>query len=236
MGHHGAVNAGRARRNLGFVSLAAVMVLGLSFAIVAALDAAPRSEATALAVTASGPHRHVAGFAREEPITDAAIRRTLQRQLAYARESVGGIRTTTDAAAHGYLPVTLDLAYLGVHYLKPALLEPPFSPRRPTHLIFDREGPEGRLIGLMYYVETDGDAPAGFAGPNDHWHVHETACMSNGIMLALDDVTDTASARLGGALVPLPRNFANRWMLHVWVVPGNTNPWGTFADGNPALA
>jgi hypothetical protein len=226
--------------HLGLVALAVVVLVAVGGAIVIALDAAPRAESSAgaaVSAEAGDAHQHVAGFATEEPVTDPATRRTLARQLAAARSSVAGIRTTADAEAHGYRPVTLDLAFLGVHYLNPDHLERPFSPHRPTHLIFDRDGPEGRLIGIMYYIDTKGgDAPAGFAGSNDHWHNHTAACMADGFMLALDDVTERTCTRLGGALEPLPRNFASRWMLHVWVVPGNANPWGTFADGNPALA
>ena len=88
----------------------------------------------------------------------------------------------------------------------------------------------------MYYVDNKGGAPEGFAGPNDVWHTHSAACMSNGIMVALDDISAAQCTKLGGALTPLGRSFANRWMLHVWVVPGEKNPWGTFADGDPVLA
>ncbi len=226
--------------HLGLVTLAAVALVVIGGAIVIALDAAPSTEspaAASVAADATASHLHVAGFATEEPVTDDATRRALERQLADARASVEGIRTTDDAEAHGYVPVTLDLAYLGVHYLNPDHLEQPFSPSRPTHLIFDHDGPGARLIGIMYYVDTNGgDAPAGFAGPNDHWHNHTAACMADGLMLALDDITERSCTRLGGALEPLPEGFASRWMLHVWVVPDNENPWGIFADGNPALA
>jgi hypothetical protein len=234
------VDDGRAHVHLGLAALAVIVLAGIGGAIVIALDAAPPAEPSAgaaISAGATGSHQHVAGFATEEPVTDATTRRALDRQLAAARSSVAGIRTIADAEAHGYVPVTLDLAFLGVHYLKPDYLKRPFSPDRPTHLIFDRDGPDARLIGLMYYIDTKGgDAPAGFAGPNDHWHNHTAACMANGFMLALDDVTERSCTRLGGALRPLPAGFASRWMLHVWVVPDNTNPWGIFADGNPALA
>jgi hypothetical protein len=220
------------------VAVVVVALAAVGAAIVLALDAAPPAESAEASVSAGATDtlHHVAGFATEEPITDPATRRTLRDQLRDARTSVAGISTTADAKAHGYVPVTLDLAYLGVHYLNAEYLEQPFAPERPTHLIFDRDGPDGRLVGLMYYIDTPGDAPEGFAGPNDHWHNHTAACMSNGFMLALDDVTERTCTRLGGSLDPLPRNFASRWMLHVWVVPGNANPWGLFADGNPALA
>jgi hypothetical protein len=220
------------RPNLGIVALAAVGLVVVGFSILIALDAAPSIDDPA---EASEAHLHVPGFASEVAVSDDT-QRELDAQLAAARRSVKGIVTTADAEARGYVPVTLDLAFLGVHYLKPEYLDRPFAPDRPTHLIFDRDGPEGRLIGLMYYVETGGDAPEGFAGPNDSWHNHQAACMGDGIMLALDDVTTATCSRLGGVVTPLSAEFASRWMVHVWVVPGNTNPWGVFADGNPALA
>jgi hypothetical protein len=227
------------RVHLGVMALIGVVVLAAGAAILLTLDAAPRAGSDAgatVAAAASDPHEHIAGFALEEPVTDADTRRELRRQLAVARESVHGIVTTQDAVARGYVPVTLDLAFLGVHYLNPDYLEMPFSPERPTHLIFDRDGPDGRVLGLMYYIDTAGRAPDGFAGPNDHWHNHRAACMANGLMLAIDDVTVGSCTRLGGSLEPLPDKFASRWMLHAWVVRGYTNPWGVFADGNPALA
>jgi hypothetical protein len=233
------MDGGRGRVHLGVVAIVVVALAVIGGAIVLALDAAPSAESAAgasVSEAATGTQHHVAGFATEEPVTDEATRRTLRQQLGAARASVEGIHTTDDAKAHGFVPVTLDLAYLGVHYLSTENLEQPFSPGRPTHLIFDRDGPEGRLIGLMYYIDTPGGAPDGFAGPNDHWHNHVAACMSNGFMLALDDVTVRSCTRLGGTLEALPPSYASRWMLHVWVVPGNANPWGRFADGNPALA
>ena len=161
-----------------------------------------------VAAATSEAHPHGAGFAIEEPVTDENTRRELRRQLASASSSVDGIVTPADAEARGYVPVTLDLAFLGVHYLNPKYLDMPFSPKRPTHLIFDRDGPGGRMIGLMYYIHTPGDVPDGFVGPNDHWHNHRGACMANGLMLALDDVTEQSCTRLGGSLEPFHRDFA----------------------------
>lgn len=228
------------RTHLGLTAIVVALLVGTAGVIVLALDAAPRppsGEGAGATVAAAGtPLHHATGFASDERVTDDATRRALRSQLSAARGSVEGIRTTDDARARGYVPVTLDLAYLGVHYLNPKHLEKPFSPDRPTHLIFDRDGPDARLIGLMYYIDTAGAAPDGFAGPNDHWHSHTTACIAGGLTVALDDVTERSCTRLGGTLEALPPNYASRWMLHVWVVPGNANPWGRFADGSPALA
>jgi hypothetical protein len=180
-------------------------------------------------------HTHL-GPALEVRITDPETRRRLEGQLAAARRAVKGIRTAADAMALGYVRVTVDLAYLGVHYMHPAYVGAPFDPAHPTHLIFGSDAPEAPLVGLMYYVDRVGRPPSGFAGPNDLWHRHLQACMSDAFMLALDDISNEQCAQLGGAMTRLGPEFANRWMLHVWVVPGEKNPWGTFANGDPALA
>jgi hypothetical protein len=217
--------------------MAGCLLVGLSFAVVLTIDAAPGTGDTAVAAaTDAAPHQHVVGVAPEVPITDRGIQRELASQLSAARRSVRGIHTTADARAHGYVPATIDLAYLGVHYVNPELAAKPFDPGHPTHLIFDQDGPGGRLVGLMYYVEHEGGPPDGFAGPNDLWHTHAASCMSNGIMVALDDISSAQCTKLGGAMTLLGAKFANRWMLHVWVVPGEKNPWGLFADGDPVLA
>jgi len=225
--------------HLGYLAIAGCLLVALSFAVVLTVDAAPSSgdTTTVAAPTAGGQaHQHVVGLATEVPITDAATQRTLARQLAAARRAVRGIHTTADARAHGYVPATVDLGYLGVHYLNPELAAKPFDPARPTHLIFDQDNADGRLVGVMYYVDHKGGAPEGFAGPNDLWHTHAAACMSYGVMVALDDISAAQCTKLGGAMTPLGPTFANRWMLHVWIVPGEKNPWGMFADGDPVLA
>jgi hypothetical protein len=237
MGHHVGVSPRRRRPHLGVLALAGCALGLLCFAVVLAVDAAPSAGDTTAtdATTAAAGHQHVAGPAPEVRITDGDTRHELARQLAAARSAVKGINTAADARAHGYVPATVDLSYLGVHYVRPDYVGKPFDPAHPTNLIFDQDGPDGHLIGLMYYADSDGP-PDGFAGPNDVWHTHAAACLSNGIILALDDITDSQCARLGGSLTPLSAVFAHRWMVHVWVVPGEKNPWGTFADGHPALA
>lgn len=179
-------------------------------------------------------HRHHLGPATEVDLAPR-VQRRLDRQLAAARRAVKGIETAADAMARGYRIATVDLPFLGVHYLRRAYLDLPFSPSRPTHLIFPSDAPDAPLVGLMYYIEHDGE-PEGFAGPNDHWHRHLAACLSGGIMIALDDITDELCAEMGGVMTPLPAEYERRWMLHVWAVPGIENPWGMFADGSPALA
>jgi hypothetical protein len=221
----------RGRFPLGLTALAVYVMGILTLGIGVAVASAPS------APSATTPaHQHVIGPATEVPITDTATRVKLRQQLDAARKSVAGIHTAADAIARGYKPATIALAFLGTHYLKPEFLNKPFSPSRPTHLIFASDKLDARLVGLMYYVDEKGGPPDGFAGPNDVWHTHAAACMSGGFMLALDDISVGQCTKMGGVMTPLGPKFAHRWMLHVWLVPGEKNPWGMFADGDPALA
>jgi hypothetical protein len=238
---------GTRRISLPLLAAAGVVVVavGLGFALVSA----PRISNEGVAVAAhvhsnsvDGMHVHEDGQAHHHlgPALEVRLspttQRKLDRQLAATRRSVRGIHTAADAMARGYVAVTVDLAYLGVHYVNPEYINKPFDPERPTHLIFNDNSPDAPLIGLMYYVYREGAAPPGFAGPNDLWHVHEHACMAEGFMLALDDVTVEQCATLGGAITQLPPEYRYRWMVHVWAVPGQENPWGLFANGDPVLA
>jgi hypothetical protein len=242
------VRIGGARR-ISLPLLAAGGVVVVAAALGVALVSAPTVSNQGIAVAAhlhsnsvdgvhvheDGQVHHHLGPALEVRLSPAAQRK-LDVQLAAARRAVQGIRTAADATAYGYVRVTVDLAYLGVHYVNPEYVDKPFDPAHPTHLIFGDDSPDAPLIGLMYYVYRESGPPAGFAGPNDQWHVHEQACMGEGIMLALDDVSVDQCASLGGALTLLPPEYKYRWMVHVWVVPGQQNPWGLFANGDPALA
>ena len=228
------------RPHLGFAALVGVGLVAVASAIVFALDIAPRPESSAAVNAASGPGaaapHHVAGPEPGAPIADQATRRTLAREVRAARDAVAGITTIEDALERGYLPATVDLAWSGMHFVDPQAVDKPFEPARPTHLIFDRDGPGGRLIGLMYYVKSKGQPPDGFAGSNDQWHNHTTACMAGDLMVALGDVTSSTCETLGGVISVLPKKFTNSWMVHLWAVPGQRNPWGLFASASPALA
>ena len=102
-------------------------------------------------------------------------------------------------------------------------------------LIYDGTSPDSKIVGLMYYSVTP--SPAGFAGPNDHWHRHSNVvCIRNGpngieVPFPADaDVTASSAAAAGGRLMPV-----TGWMVHAWVVPGWESPLGVFSHDNPNL-
>ncbi len=88
------------------------------------------------------------------------------------------------------------------------------------------------MVGLMYYAL--GTAPpAGFAGPNDHWHRHSGVCTgaAGAVLFAPDSsVTATQCAHAHGFYMAI-----TGWMVHAWVVPGWESPMGVFSHENPDL-
>jgi hypothetical protein len=109
----------------------------------------------------------------------------------------------------------------------------------PTTIIHDGTKPESPIAGFMYMSVAMGPSanePEGFAGPNDHWHYHTGVCVtpvSNGVVEALGfdgSITEAECKAKKGNFVA-----ATQYLLHVWTVPGYSNPLGVFGQANPAL-
>ena len=108
----------------------------------------------------------------------------------------------------------------------------------PGTLLFDGTGPDAKLSGLMYSVNTAIE-PVGFVGTNDVWHDHIGLCIviaDKGITTALSDeqnpkVKEQQCPLVGGRFIK-----QTGWMMHVWTAPGYENPGGVFAEENPLIA
>ena len=99
-------------------------------------------------------------------------------------------------------------------------------------LIYDGTSPTSKIVGLMYY--SMGEAPEGFAGPNDHWHRHSNVCIKYGADRSIQvpfpadaDVTKEQCTGAGGFLMSI-----TGYMVHAWVVPGWESPQGVFSHEN----
>ena len=107
-----------------------------------------------------------------------------------------------------------------------------FDPSHPLALIYDGIHPTSQMVGLMYYA-MGVNPPAGFAGPNDHWHRHSGVCTGKGgaVLFPPDsNVTATQCKKAGGFYMRV-----TGWMVHAWVVPGWESPQGVFSHENPDL-
>ncbi len=178
----------------------------------------------------------------DQPL-DAATRAQLGVQLVAARAAATQYPTVAAARAAGLLQAGKFAPELGAHFISYANLNRELLPggivdaSHPVGYIFDGISPSSKIVGLMYVSIAGGPAPAGFAGPNDHWHRHMNLCIQYGskgkisVPFAPDrDVTLSQCDAVHGQFMP-----RTVWMVHAWVVPGWESPKGVFSHSDPDL-
>jgi hypothetical protein len=182
------------------------------------------------------------GENRPDVPLDPATRAQLSADLVAARSVAMQYPTVASALAAGMIQAGKFAPQVGAHYISyPNVsreIRPDGSvdPRYPGGFIYDGNSPTSRIVGLMYISLTD-NPPAGFPGPNDHWHRHSNLCIQYGragkiaVPFAPDrDVTRAQCKTVHG-------DFMQKtvWMVHAWVVPGWESPKGVFAHDDPDL-
>ncbi len=192
--------------------------------------AAPAGGAAIQAGTEDPEHGHGHGVVPDQPM-DRATRDELAAQLVSARVVADRFPTVADAEAGGYRMVTPYVPLIGAHYINFGLIDTAFEIGAPEMLLYDGTNSDSRMVGLSYYMLSVAGEPAGFAGPNDHWHQHLGLCMRDGVVIAGEDATDAECEALGGSKAD--GRFG--WMVHAWVVPGWESQQGVFSAENPAL-
>ena len=179
------------------------------------------------------PTMHSHGPSEWQEMTDPADQAALQRELQISGALIGRFPTAADAMAAGYMQVTPYVPGIGAHYLNvPLLTDDGFDPGHPEMLLYNGNAPTSKLIGLSYGVLGD-DAPEGFTGPNDMWHVHPSLCVLGGMVVGPDSTPEDLCASIGarkGTGFEKPM-----WMTHAWQVPGFESPWGLFSGENPIV-
>ncbi|HET6951851.1 MAG TPA: hypothetical protein VFI47_15830 [Acidimicrobiales bacterium] len=185
------------------------------------------------AARAEGATMHSHGPDVWQEITDPAQARQLQAELQTAGTVIPKMRTAADAVAAGYFQVTPYVPGIGAHYLNPGLLvRDGFNPAEPEMLLYNGNEPTSELVGLSYSVLGD-EAPEGFTGPNDSWHVHPSLCIVDNLVVGPDTTPEAMCDSIGGHKgMPFPKPM---WMGHLWQVPGWDSPWGLFSGENPRV-
>ena len=216
----------------------------------ASADGHDHTGAAASALTGNTPCEKTGPPASEGSITDAqghshrgpteqiAIDQgtavQLADQQAHARAAAARYPTVADAEAAGYQASTPFVPCIGAHYTNIGLVGP-FNVDKPSELLYDGTKPDSKIVGLSYLIYNPGGEPAGFAGPNDHWHQHNAnggLCFSkNNGVIGAEDMTREQCTALGGD----KHELIDIWMLHDWVVPGWECGWGVFAPECPEL-
>jgi hypothetical protein len=161
-----------------------------------------------------------------------ATRALVAAQLVAARTAALQYPTVADAQRAGFVLAGGFSPLTGAHYMDFAHAVGPFDPSHPGSYIYDGTSPTSRIIGLMY-LGADLAPPAGFAGPNDHWHRHANTCViysASGIKVPFPaDSTVTISQCNAVHGIFMRRTI---WMVHAWVVPGWESPSGVFSHDN----
>jgi len=162
---------------------------------------------------------------------DRATHALLAEQLVAARTVAMTYPTVADATAAGYHLVGGGFGPgSGAHYM--GGFSSGFDPSHPAALIYDGISPTSEMVGLMYY-EMGSTPPAGFAGPNDHWHRHSGVCLGQGMTTLFppdSNVTAAQCSQARGGYMSI-----TGWMVHAWVAPGWESPKGVFSHENPDL-
>jgi hypothetical protein len=180
--------------------------------------------------TAALSHDHGSAVFPDQPIDDAT-RAQLAQQLEVARATAMAFPTVADAERAGYIEVTPFVPLIGAHYLNPAIVDGTFDPAHPEMLLYDGTNPASKIVGLSYFVSSTAGAPAGFAGPNDHWHQHIGLCIKGHLVVGGEKLTEAQCLARGGKKIALK----DMWMVHVWAVPGWDSPQGVFSPEHQDL-
>lgn len=107
-----------------------------------------------------------------------------------------------------------------------------FDPSKPASWIYASTADNAPVVGVMYESLT-AQPPAGFIGPNDHWHRHSNLCVQFtageiAVPFAADqNVTPQECTDVHGVFMK-----KTVWMVHAWVVPGWESPQGVFSHDN----
>jgi hypothetical protein len=193
-----------------------------------------------LASLSNGDMAHMYG--PDQPL-DAETRARLVKQLALTASIAATYPTLKDAKAAGSKASGPFEPGMGIHMGLPGAGSVKSANAfitddevlHPWSLLYDGINDNAPLAGFMYYAFTETE-PLGFAGPNDHWHIHNKICVKPGPngLEAISEAVDRnkeACTKAGGMYLE-----KSNWMVHVWTIPGYESNRGVFSDINPSIA
>ncbi len=139
---------------------------------------------------------------------------SLNLKLNNARWYAEQFPTKGVAEANGWHYLAPFISGQGTHHVnEEAGVTAAFNPDRPNMLMYDGNGSNAKLTGMVWAVKSGMMPPAGFPGDNDHWHFHETLCYAPGPFIVGDGISDQLCAARGG----VNEDATDTWVLHVWL-------------------
>ncbi len=170
---------------------------------------------------------------------DAQDQGILSNQLYQALQAAERYPTVAAAKADHMILAGGMAPGVGAHYqtisgdiLKGINPDGTVNPLYPASWIYASTADNAPVVGVMYEAFGQ-NPPAGFIGPNDHWHRHSNVCVQFGgakigVPFAADqNVTPQECSDVHGTFMK-----KTIWMVHAWVVPGWESPQGVFSHDN----
>ncbi|WP_298913764.1 hypothetical protein [uncultured Algimonas sp.] len=162
-------------------------------------------------------------------------RQLLPDQIEQVRAAAARYRDFDVAQRDGWKPFGDEEPLMGRHYYieNPAydyVAGEPIDFSRPNNLIYADFGAGPTLTGVAYVVRLGPDdaLPAGFAGPQDRWHVHDMVGIINAATEERPFIRGLAQRWLKDRYFKRGDDRARLAMVHVWTE--TDNPDGLFAD------
>ena len=158
------------------------------------------------------------------------------RQLAAVRQATARYIDHEAAERDGYVRFGREeQPLMGEHWYRKDLVAAPLDLTRPSTLQYASIDGKRMLVGVAYtvYQRPGEDLPDGFAGDQDHWHVHDVPKL----MLALTEnrpfLRKMAERRIARGKAGAGDGRTRLVMLHAWV--GVESPDGPFSMRHRAL-
>ena len=160
---------------------------------------------------------------------------TLANQIEEVRLATARYRDHAVARDAGYRLFGSEGPLMGEHWYRSDLVRGPLALDRPSTLQYATIANERRLVGVAYttYRRPTDSIPEGFAGSDDHWHVHDVVKLARAIsegrpLLRWLTENKITRGKLGGG-----DGRTQLTMVHAWI--WLENPDGMFANDHPVL-
>lgn len=159
---------------------------------------------------------------------------TLMHQLHAAAANVTLYPTAQDAMNAGYFQVTSWIPGIGAHYLKASYVST-FDAAKPSILLYNGNKPSSVIVGVSHAVVSP-EAPEGFAGTNDAWHIHPSLCLLGAFVVGSDATSEASCSSVGATKGTGFGSNSKLWMMHLWQVPNWWSQWGLFSSESTSIS
>jgi hypothetical protein len=175
------------------------------------------------------------GLEHASPHPQTARPLELERELEALREATERYRDHAVAVAEGFKLFGGEAPLMGEHWYHPERVEAELDLAKPSTLQYARIGGRRQLVGVAYtvYRRPEDPIPAGFAGDEDRWHVHDVVKLAQVLAAGRPAVRFLVDLGVRRGRIGAGDGRTHLTMVHAW--PWLENPDGDFAQKHRAL-